>query len=164
MGTALTAEGKTLDGNQIRLRNRSLLLLGNTYVAVGDHGEALKQYSEALKFIPDDYYALASAAQCCRTLNDPTASDFFARCLNAIERSGDWQRKRERITRALIVVHAARAAKGSGEQARYDQYSREATAILGSDLAVDGLSPKFFSPTTKRLVNAKELLAEVDQI
>jgi hypothetical protein len=162
--TALLGEGKTLDANQIRLRNRSLLLLGNTYVAVGDHGEALKQYSEALRFIPDDYYALASAAQCCRALNDPSASDLFSRCLGAIERSGDWQRKRERMTRALVVALAARAAKGCGDQARFDQYSREARAILGGDLTVDGLSPRFFSPTTKRLVNAKELLAEVDQV
>ncbi len=161
--TALVAEGKTLDANQVRLRNRSLLILGNTYVAVGDHGEARKIYDEAVKFIPDDYYALASVAQCCRVLNDPAASDFFARCLGAIERSGDWQRKRERITRALIVVHAARAARGCADQARFDQYSREARTILGGDLAVDGFAPKFFSPTTKRLVSAKELLAEVNQ-
>ena len=33
--TALTAEAKALDANQIRLRNRSLLLLGNTHVVVG---------------------------------------------------------------------------------------------------------------------------------
>jgi tetratricopeptide (TPR) repeat protein len=141
-----------------------LLLLGNTFIAVGDHENALKQYNEALKFIPDDYYALASAAQCRRALNDPTASDLFARCLGAIERSADWQRKRERMTRALIVVLAARAAKGCGDQARFDQYARAAREILSGDLTVDGLSPKFFSPTTKRLVSAKDLLAEVDQV
>ena len=129
-----------------------------------NHAEGLQQYRIALKHIPDDYYALASAAQCCRSLNDPEAADLFARCLDAIERSGDWQRKRERMTRSLIVVLAARAAKGCGDQARFDQYAREARTLLGGDLAVDGLSPRFFSPTTKRLVNAKELLAEVDQV
>jgi len=71
------------------------------------------------------------------------------------KRSADWQRKRERMTRALIVVLAARAAKGCGDQARFDQYARAAREILSGDLTVDGLSPKFFSPTTKRLVSAK---------
>jgi tetratricopeptide (TPR) repeat protein len=135
--------------------------VGNTYFVLGEFHPALDQYTQVLGFSPDDYYALASAAQSYQALGDPVAADFFARCLSAIERSGDLRRKRERNARALIVAIAAQAARSSGDQTRYEQYAREAREILGGNLAVDGMSPKFFSPTTKRLVSSAELLREI---
>jgi tetratricopeptide (TPR) repeat protein len=139
-----------------------LVLFGNTYFVVGDFSEALKHYDAAIGYDGNFYFALASAAQCHRALgNAARASEFFKRCSEAIERSGDFRRKRERSARALIAVLAANAGKGCGSQTRYDDYAREARDLLGGNLAVDGLSPKFFSPATKRLVSAIDLLEEV---
>jgi tetratricopeptide (TPR) repeat protein len=157
---ALAKEGKSLNANQTRLRNRILVLLGNTHFVTGSFRDALEPYNRALQFNPDDYYALGAVAQCYRALGDGAAS--FSRCLNAIERSGDLRRKRERITRGVIAVMAANAARDCGDQGRYEQYTREARDILGGNLAVDTLSPKFFSPATKRFVSSEELLREIE--
>jgi hypothetical protein len=83
--------------------------------------------------------------------------------VDAIERSGDRGRKRERITLAGIAVIGAMAARGCEDAPRYEQYSRDARDMLSGNLDVDGMSPRFFSPTTKRLVGAAELLKEMEQ-
>ncbi len=161
---ALKNSGKKLDTNQMRLRNRTLLLLGNMYFVNQDFQNALGRYSEALQFSPNDYYALASAAQCHRPLGDDrSAEDKFRACLDAIERSGDLRRKRERITLAGIAVLGAITAKGCGDNARYEQYARDARDMLAGNLDVDGMSPKFFSPSTKRLVSPADLLKEMEE-
>ncbi len=162
----LKKDGKALDGNQKRLRNRMLVLCGNSYFVRPNgsgFGDALAQYKKALGFDPGDYYALASAGQCELALRDEaSAKAHFLECLESIERSGDIGRKRERITRAVIATVAARAARACADDARREQYTREARELLGGNLAVDGMSPKFFSPSTKRLVGAAELLKELD--
>jgi tetratricopeptide (TPR) repeat protein len=158
-------QGGKLDSNQRRLRNRMLILLGNTHYVAAEFAAALEQYEKALNFNPHDYYAMASAAQCHRNLGAlKAAEDASSGCLAAIERSGDFNRKRERITRAVIAVLAANAAKGCGNGASSEHWANEARDLLEGDLAVDGLSPKFFSPSTKRLVSSTELLREVDLI
>jgi tetratricopeptide (TPR) repeat protein len=161
---ALKNKGESLDANQARLRNRMLVLSGNThFVRKNGLGEALVQYTKAIGFNSNDYYALTSAAQCERALGDEhAAASHFRECLDAIERSGDIRRKRERITRAVIAVTAANAAKGCGDEVRREQWTREARELLSGNLAVDGMSPKFFSPSTKRLIGAAELLKELD--
>jgi tetratricopeptide (TPR) repeat protein len=153
-----------LNANQMRLRNRLLLLLGNADYVAKDYQGALAQYEKAIKFNPNDYYALASAAQCCRKLDDPRAKELFQSCLNAIEQSDDFVRKRERITRAVIAVLAANAAKACGDAVRYTSWARDARELLEGDLSVDGLSPRFFSPSTKRLVSAAGLLNEIEEL
>jgi tetratricopeptide (TPR) repeat protein len=160
---SLTSQGQTLDANQIRLRNRILLLFGNTHFVLGDFVGGLERYSQAVAANPNDYYALASIAQCQQAQGDSAATDSFTRCLNAIERSGDFGRKRERSTRAVIAVIAAIAARSCGDQVRYEKYANEARDMLSGNLDVDRLSPRFFSPATKRLVGAKELLSQVEQ-
>jgi|ERR1022692_1200964 tetratricopeptide (TPR) repeat protein len=160
---SLTSQGKGLDANQLRLRNRMLLLLGNTYFVLGDFAGALDRYSKAVVNNPADYYALASVAQCQQAQGDSAATGSFNRCLNAIERSGDFGRKRERSTRAVIAVIAATAARGCDDQVRYEKYVNEARDMLSGNLDVDGMSPNFFSPATKRLVGARELLSQVEQ-
>jgi uncharacterized protein HemY len=137
-------QSKPFNANQKRLRNRLLLLLGNVYFVANDFSNAFEHYDKAIRFTPDDYYALASAAQCQRALGTDIAGDYFSRCLIAIERSGDFDRKTERITRAVIAILAANAAKGCGNPERYDRWARDARELLEGDLAVDGLSPKFF--------------------
>ena len=82
--------------------------------------------------------------------------------MNAIERSGDFGRKRQIIGRAVLAAIAANAAKGCGDQGRYEQYAQEARDVLSGNLDVDGMSPKFFSPATKRLVSSSDLLAELE--
>jgi tetratricopeptide (TPR) repeat protein len=159
---ARKAEGKTLDSNQQRLRNRLLILLGNTHFVLNEHQDALEQYNKVLGFNDKDYYALGSAAQCYNFLGNPAmAQESFNSCLTAIESSGDYYHKRERITRAVIAVLAAIAAKGCGNQSSYNHWAIEARELLGGDLTVDGFSPKFFSPITKRLVNSTELLSAI---
>lgn len=159
----LEGTGRKLNVNQMRLRNRMLLLLGNTYFGQKKFSDALPQYIKAIGFNPNDYYALAAAAQCYRALGDAVAEvEHFRKSLVAIEHSGDLRRKRERITRAVIAVTAASAAKGCSDNERQEQYTREARELLSGDLDVEGMSPKFFSPSTKRLVSAAELLKEVD--
>ena len=159
--SALNNEGKSLDANQIRLRSRMLLLLGNTHFVLRDYREALNRYAAALQFNKDDYYALFSAAQCEEALNEASARNHFRQCLEAIERSGDFERKHERSVRAVIAVIAGLAAKSCDEFTRYEKYAREASDMLSGNLDVGGLSPRFFSPTTKRLVNSNELLLEL---
>lgn len=162
--SSLKNSGEDLNGNQKRLRNRVLLLLGNVYFVSRDFENALGRYAEAQKFNSNDYYALASTAQCNHALgNVSAAADEFRACLDAIERSGDFRRKRERITLAGIAVLAAVAAKGCGDDGRYEQYARDARDMLAGNLDVDGMSPKFFSPSTKRLVSSAELLKEMEQ-
>jgi tetratricopeptide (TPR) repeat protein len=161
--SALRNKGEQLDANQTKLRNRMLVLLGNTFFEEGVFAQALVQYTRAIELSPNDYYALASAAQCHRELCDAAkAADCFRRSLDTIERSGDFRRKRERITRAVIAVIAASAAKGCNESALREQYDREARELLSGNLAVDGMTPKFFSPSTKRLVSASDLVKELD--
>ncbi|HEY4678799.1 MAG TPA: hypothetical protein VIJ01_16655, partial [Candidatus Angelobacter sp.] len=159
---AAVNQGKKLDANQTRLRTRMLVLLGNTYFVANEFSDALNQFKLALQFSPNDYYALASAAQCYKKLGDGPSAEHFKRCLDLIERSGDFRRKRETIVRAVIAALAAHAAHGCSDHLRYEQYAREARDLLSGDLAVDGLLPKFFSPATKRLVSAGELLTEVE--
>jgi uncharacterized protein HemY len=159
----LKNKGEELDANQVRLRNRMLLLLGNTHFQQNAFAEALAQYTKTIGFSSNDYYALFSAAQCGGELGDKiTATDHFRKSLDAIERSGDLRRKRERTTRAVIAVIAAKAARSCDDNERRERYAREARELLSGNLTVGGLSPKFFSPTTKRLVNAMELLKEMD--
>jgi tetratricopeptide (TPR) repeat protein len=160
---ALKNDGKALDANQLRLRVRILVLYGNTYFEQRRFEEALTKYTMALKYSPSDYYALASAAQCYSELGDSVAAAaHFRQSLEAIERSGDFRKKRERTTRAVIAVIAANAAKRCNDAIRWEQYDRDARDLLGGILDVDGLSPKFFSPSSKRLVNATDLLKELD--
>jgi tetratricopeptide (TPR) repeat protein len=66
--------------------------VGNTYFVLGEFHPALDQYTQVLGFSPDDYYALASAAQSYQALGDPVAAGFFARCLSAIEDRNSLQR------------------------------------------------------------------------
>lgn len=148
-----------LNENQQRLRNRMLVLSGNVHFIEGDMGKALARYKEAVQFRPGDYYALGSAAQCEPDAN--AAKEYGLRCLRAIEDSGDFRRKRERITRVGIAVTAANAARRSADD-RAEQWTRDARDLLSGNLAVDGMSPKFFSPATKRQVSAQELLQELD--
>jgi tetratricopeptide (TPR) repeat protein len=160
---ALKKENKDLNPNQVRLRNRMLGLYGNTYFVQHKFAEALAQYTKAIGFSSSDYFALASAAQCERALkNEEAASRHFRICLEAIEHSGDFRRKRERLTRAVIATTAAIAARGCHDPEREEEYSREARNLLIGNLSVDGMLPKFFSPSTKRLVSAAELLKELD--
>lgn len=161
---AAKSKGQGLDMNQIKLRNRMLVLCGNTYfVRDNKSRDALARYTEAVAFNSNDYYALAAAARCQQAQGDQAAAAIhFRQCLDAIERSGDARRKRERSTRAGIAITGANAAKGCGDDVRYEQYAREARELLSGNLAVDGMSPKFFSPSTKRLVGATELLAELN--
>ncbi|MGH8549072.1 MAG: hypothetical protein ACRERU_10840, partial [Methylococcales bacterium] len=113
----LKKDGKDLDANQMRLRNRMVVLCGNTYfVRPNGLNEALTQYHRALGFDSRDYYALASAAQCEQVIGDESsAATHFRECLESIERSGDVHRKRERSTRALVATIAAKAAKACGD-------------------------------------------------
>lgn len=152
-----------LDANQEKLRNRMLMLMGNTYFVKRNFREALDQYNLAIGFKPGDYYALVAAAQCERELeNADAAGELFRRGLNAIDHSSHFRRKRERVTRAVIAVTAAIAAKECREDARREQWSRDAHELLSGELRVDGMSPNFFSPLTKRLVDAATLLKELD--
>jgi tetratricopeptide (TPR) repeat protein len=155
---------EVLNANQVRLRNRLLILLGNTYFLAKNYQSALEQYQKAVEFKADEYYALASAAQCHRALGSGRDREVFHQCLAAIEDSEDFTRKRERITRAVIAILAANAASGYGDAQRYSKWARQARELLEGDLSVDGLSPRFFSPATKRLVSSAELLREVDQL
>jgi hypothetical protein len=132
-------------------------------ILAGIGAGALERYSKAVVNNPADYYALASVAQCQQAQGDSAATGSFNRCLNAIERSGDFGRKRERSTRAVIAVIAATAARGCDDQVRYEKYVNEARDMLSGNLDVDGMSPNFFSPATKRLVGARELLSQVEQ-
>lgn len=160
---SLKNKDEGLNPNQRRLRNRMLILWGNTHFQQKAFEKARTQYGKAIEFDPDDYYALASAAQCAEALGDHDAAQALSRRgVDAIERSGDFRRKRERITRAVIAVVAANLAAGCGDADRREQYAREARELLSGNLAVDGMSPKFFSPATKRLVRATELLKELD--
>jgi tetratricopeptide (TPR) repeat protein len=153
-----------LNVNQRRLRNRTLVLLGNTHFVLGEYREALKEYEMALEFNRTDYYASYSAAQCYRALTeDKRAQEEFAHCFAAIEASRDFRRKRERIVRAVIAVIAAKAARFAGDDDHYHEYAREARDLLDGNLDVGELSPKFFSPSKKRLVNASELLIELGE-
>ena len=155
--------GKELDPNQKRLRNRLLVLLGHTYFVDHDHSRALEEYKRATAFRPMDYYAQGAVAQCLECLGDASAREYWERCLNAIEKSGDFIHKRERITRAGIAVLACRAARSCGNNERADYWANEARELLRGDLSVDGLTPKFFSLSTKRLVSSEELLRELGQ-
>jgi tetratricopeptide (TPR) repeat protein len=157
------ANNKELDPNQKRLRNRLLVLLGHTYYVDQDYSAALQEYKRAVAYRPADYYALGAVAQSLECLDDASAREYWERCLNAIEKSGDFAHKRERITRAGIAVLAARAAHRYGNIERADYWVNEARELLRGDLSVDGLTPKFFSPSTKRLVSSEELLKELDQ-
>jgi tetratricopeptide (TPR) repeat protein len=164
MERSLKNSGKDLTPNEKRLRIRALLLLGNMFFVSGDFENALGRYIEAVKLCPNDYDALWSSALCYRALgNAETAADSFKACLDAIERPGDLRQNRERITRGEIAVIGAMAARGCGDPTRYERYSRDVRDVLASILDVDGMSPKFFSPTTKRLVGAAELLREMEQ-
>jgi tetratricopeptide (TPR) repeat protein len=159
----LKNENKALNANQVRLRNRMFILCGNTYFAQRAYKDALAQYTKAIEFNPNDYYALASAARCEKALGDGLAAENnFRRALEAIERAGDLKKKRERITRAVIAVIATNAANGCRDSVRREQYSREARDLLSGKLEVEGLSPKFFSPSTTRLVSAAEMLKELE--
>jgi tetratricopeptide (TPR) repeat protein len=161
---ALRNDGnKTLNANQVRLRNRMLLLYGNTYFVEKNYVDALSKYTAAIQHNQRDYYALASAGQCAALTNNSvvTAHDFFEGAVRAVERSGDITRKRERITRAVLAVTTALAAQGVHDESRWDEYARHARELLSGDLAVDGLLPKFFSPSKKHLVSAEELLSEL---
>ncbi len=159
LADSLKKDGASLDANQRRLRNRMLVLCGNTYFEQKEFSKALEQYGKAIEFNANDYYALVSAAQCERTLGDSEgAAIHFGQTLEAIDRSGDLGRKREQITRAVIAVIASIAAKEIDDRANCERYTREAREVLRGNLTVDGLSPKFFSPATKRLVSASELL------
>lgn len=159
----LRDKGMELDPNQRRLRNRMLVLAGNVHFIKREFDRALVQYEAAIAFQPSDYYALASAGQCQLELgNADAATEHFEKCLAAIERSGDFRRKRERITRAVIAVTAVNAAKGCADPAARDQWTRDARDLLSGNLDVDGWSPKFFSPASKRQVGAQELLAQLN--
>jgi tetratricopeptide (TPR) repeat protein len=158
------ADNKDLDPNQKRLRNRLLVLIGHTYFVDRDYSRALDEYKRAVAFRLTDYYALASVAQCLEFLGDASAREYWERCLSAIEKSEDFSHKRERITRSGIGVLAAFAAQGCGDAAKYDHWANEARELLGGDLSVDGLAPKFFSLSTKRLVRSEQLLRELDQV
>ena len=115
------ADNKDLDPNQKRLRNRLLVLLGHTYFVDRDYSRALEEYKRAVAFRPADYYALASVAQCLEFLGDASAREYWERCLTAIEKSGDFSHKRERITRAGIAILAAFAARGCGDAEQCEQ-------------------------------------------
>jgi tetratricopeptide (TPR) repeat protein len=157
------ASAVKLDANQMKLRNRALILLGNTDFVRGRYAEALAEYERAIAFNQADYYALSSAAQCEEKLSGlPAAESRYRECLDAIERSDDFRRKRERITRAVIAVTAANAAQRCGDGVHAEVWKRESRALLGGYLKVDGLSPRFFSLLTKRLVEADELLKQLD--
>jgi hypothetical protein len=162
----LKKNGKDLNGNQKRLRNRMFVLRGNTYFVRGNaFDKAFDDYESAINRDPSDYYALASAAQCQEKLNGPGGGrKYYGECLEQIERSGDIRRKRERITRAIIAAIAANAAKVCQDTRRFEQYAREARELLGGNLAVDGMTPKCFSPSTKRLASADDLVAEIDAL
>ena len=54
------------------------------------------------------------------------------------------------------------AAKGSQNDTAREQWTRDARDLLSGNLKVDNLSPKFFSPATKRQVSAEVLLQELD--
>jgi hypothetical protein len=89
-------------------------------------------------------YALGAAAQCLECLGDASAREYWERCLIAIEKSGDFVHKRERITRAGIAVLASRGAYSCGNHERADHWANEARELLRGDLSVDWLTPKFF--------------------
>jgi tetratricopeptide (TPR) repeat protein len=159
----LKSRGKMLDRNQGRLRNRMLVLSGNIHFIGKEFQPALNCYNQAIAFQPRDYYALASAAQSEARLSRPAdAQKHFGDCLEAIERSDDFRRKRERITRVAVAVTAANAAKGAGDTDAQERWTRDAREMLSGKLEVDGMSPKFFSPATKRQVSAADLLQELD--
>jgi tetratricopeptide (TPR) repeat protein len=161
--TGLKKDYKALNANQAKLRNRMFVLCGNTYFMQKAFQDALIQYTKAIEFNQNDYYALSSAARCKKALGDGLAAEeYFRHALEAIERSADLRKKRERITRAVIAVIAENAANGCGERVRQEQYGREARELLSGKLEVDGLSPKFFSPSTARLVSSAELLNELE--
>jgi hypothetical protein len=48
---ALAKEGKSLNANQTRLRNRILVLLGNTHFVTGSFRDALEPYNRACNLI-----------------------------------------------------------------------------------------------------------------
>lgn len=72
-------------------------------------------------------------------------------------------RERDRITRAVIAVLAANAAKTCDDKVRCNRWTGYAHELLEGDLSVNGMSPKFFSPSTKRLVSSAELLREIEE-
>lgn len=69
----LRNEGKGLNANQIRLRNRMLVLYGNVHFVEQQYGKALSRYEMAIDHKRDDYDALASAGQCAALMNIPKA-------------------------------------------------------------------------------------------
>jgi tetratricopeptide (TPR) repeat protein len=108
--TSLEAAGKSLNANQIKLRNRMLLLLGNTHFLQGHIAAALVEYRKAINENSYDYYALCSAGQCLALLDQrDEAASTFRTCIDAIERAGDYRKKRELSTRAVVGVTAALA-------------------------------------------------------
>jgi tetratricopeptide (TPR) repeat protein len=163
--TARRNEGTDLDPNQKRLRNRALTLLGNTHFVLGEFDAAAGKYAEALTFNGNDYYAMCSLAQCnAAASKQPEAKALFTRCLEAIVRSGDFRRKRERSTLVTIATTAVVAATHSEDQLRRIEYAAELKELLSGNLAVADLIPKFFSQTTKRLVTSDQLLEELRDV
>jgi hypothetical protein len=69
---------------------------------------------------------------------------------------------RENYTRGNSCFGSSRCAQ-LGNNERADYWANEAREFLRGDLSVDGLTPKFFSLSTKRLVSSEELLREVEQ-
>jgi tetratricopeptide (TPR) repeat protein len=159
---SLQANGQALNSNQLRLRSRIVLLLGNVACMQRDWQEAVALYAEVNKADPENYYALGASALVLSQLNDPTAAAMARRCVEAFEKAGDFRRKREITTKAVLAAMVVGAARICGDEAKVQLYRREAKELLSASLDVDGMSPRFFSPATRRLVSQFELLNEIN--
>jgi tetratricopeptide (TPR) repeat protein len=156
-------EKKDLDQNQARLYTRLLLIQGNINFILKNYKEALQVYENAAATDPHNYYVYTSQAQCCEYLQlADEATIKYKKALSLIEQSRDIERKREIITRAVIIVLANQCAYRSGNLESAILYAKEAKSLLSRELTLNGLEPHFFSPNTKRLVSARDLLSECE--
>jgi tetratricopeptide (TPR) repeat protein len=138
-----------------------LVYVGNSFFVQGKFAEAVEPYARAFALSPGDYYALSSLGQCYKELRDVRAKETFRDGLSAIEHGGDFRRKRELTTRAVIAAIATLCATECGDGPAAEQWVREGGDLLAGDLIIDGLKPRYFSPRTKRLVSSAELLGEL---
>lgn len=139
VGPTRRGNGKELDPNQKRLRNRRCWFFWATPIlSTAITHELWKNISELSHFVPRTTMPTESWLSVWNVLRTRVRREYWERCLNAIEKSGDFIHKRQRITRAGIAVLAARAARSCGNNERADYWANEAREFLRGDLSVDG--------------------------
>jgi hypothetical protein len=112
VGPTRRGNGKELDPNQKRLRNRLLVLLGHTNFVDRDYSRALEEYKRAITFRPTDYYAHGVVAQCLECLEDASARGILGamfKCNREVRRLHT--QTRENYTRGNSCFGSSRCAQ-----------------------------------------------------